>query len=386
MADIDHIQTFVLLDVLPTITVDQNNNYEPTQILNNSYAIPTRLDWFNFRDGNNDGDLTDNEQTHGAGESGTGNDRLLYWGKNTFAQSMFIADITIYFSDGTSITRTNGARVFVTGETSGGTDRLTGDVLVNPIDSLRQAITNHKNAAVGRRMTTFKVTGLNSQALDNTTMSAQDQMFCFASGTLIETRAGMVPVERLKIGTELRTLDHGYQRIRWIGATRLLGDDLIANPKLRPIRIRAGALGQGLPERDLVVSRQHRVLVRSPLVPDMFGADEILVPAIKLTALDGVEIEEQRDGVIYWHILFDQHEVIFSEGMPTESLFTGPEMLKTLSPEAREEIEMLFPQVFASGFLAEPVRQIPDGKRLKLFMERQSQVGQPLLSGWLHPK
>ncbi|WBU54110.1 Hint domain-containing protein [Paracoccus sp. SCSIO 75233] len=386
MANISDIQTFILSGVVPTIAVDQNNNYQPNQILGNTYAIPGELDRMNFIDGNGDGDLNDHEQVHTgmSGETGTNGDRLQINGTTYFVQSMFHTNITVNFSDGTSQTYAGGARTFVIART--GVNTLTGDVVVNPVNSVRTAITAYKNAAPGRKIVSLTVNSFGADPLDNTTMAAQSDIFCFASGTLIETRAGMVPVERLKIGTELRTLDHGYQRIRWIGATRLSGDDLTANPKLRPIRIRAGALGQRLPERDLVVSRQHRVLVRSPLVPDMFGADEILVPAIKLTALDGVEIEEQRVGVIYWHILFDQHEVIFSEGMPTESLFTGPEMLKTLSPEAREEIEMLFPQFFASGFLAEPVRQIPDGKRLKLFMERQSQVGQPLLSGWPHPE
>ena len=68
---------------------------------------------------------------------------------------------------------------------------------------------------------------------------------CFAAGTLIETSGGNVPIETLTAGDCVLTMDDGYRPIRWIGSQALSRRDLTQNPKLNPIRIRAGALGYG---------------------------------------------------------------------------------------------------------------------------------------------
>ena len=74
---------------------------------------------------------------------------------------------------------------------------------------------------------------------------------CFTAGTLIGTLLGPVRVEDLKAGDDVLTLDTGTQKIRWIGSTHRDSIDLAVDPKLRPVRISAGALGEGLPAQDL---------------------------------------------------------------------------------------------------------------------------------------
>lgn len=203
---------------------------------------------------------------------------------------------------------------------------------------------------------------------------------CFTTGTMIETMAGLVPVEGLKVGDAVRTLDNGYQKIRWIGSKEVTGGELARNPKLLPMRIKAGTVGQGLPERDLYVSRQHRVLIRSKIAQRMFGTSEILVPVIQLACHEGIEIAKDIENVTYWHILFDKHEIIFSEGAPTESLFTGPQALKSMSPEAREELEMLFPEIMDPDFAPYPARPLQDKRKaIDRLVERHKNNGQPLL-------
>jgi hypothetical protein len=198
-----------------------------------------------------------------------------------------------------------------------------------------------------------------------------DAFVCFARGVLIETQSGACAVEDLSVGDLVRTADRGYQSIRWIGSRKLDRIDLTLQPKLRPICISAGALGQGVPSRDLRVSPQHRILARSKVARRMFDADEVLIPANKLLPLDGVTVAEDADSVEYFHILFDQHEVIFANGTPTESLFTGPEALKSVSPEQRAEICALFPEISTPDFHPESVRHIPSsGKQLKAFAQR----------------
>ncbi|WP_245999470.1 Hint domain-containing protein [Paracoccus methylarcula] len=179
--------------------------------------------------------------------------------------------------------------------------------------------------------------------LDNVSLVAP--VVCFAAGTLIETSCGPMAVEKLREGDMIRTRDNGLQPIRWIGSRKLSAAELAAAPNLRPIRIRAGAFGNNTPETNLIVSPQHRVLVRSKIAQRMFSADEVLVAAKHLLELDGVGIAEDMAQVEYLHILFDRHEIIFSNGAETESLYTGPEALKAVGPKARDEILALFPEL-----------------------------------------
>jgi len=203
---------------------------------------------------------------------------------------------------------------------------------------------------------------------------------CFARGTLIKTMAGEVAIEDLSVGDKVLTMDTGYQPIRWIGGRKLSRAGLEANPKLKPIRIRAGALGPDLPEQDLLVSPQHRVLVRNQVAVRMFDSAEVLIPANKLLTLPGIDIEWDADGVEYFHFLFDAHQIVWSNGAQTESLFTGPEALKAVSPEAREEIATLFPEIVAPGFTPQSARPIPEkGKLMKTLVRRVAKNNKDLV-------
>lgn len=168
---------------------------------------------------------------------------------------------------------------------------------------------------------------------------------CFASGTLIATARGPVAVEALRPGDLVLTMDRGYQPIRWIGSRKLGPRDLRLHPKFRPVRIRAGALGDGLPAQDLVVSPQHRIFLRSRIARAMFGQDEVLAAAVQLLDIDGIDIADDLAEVEYWHFLFDRHEIVWAQGAPCESLFTGAEALKSVPPAAREEILTLLPDL-----------------------------------------
>lgn len=182
----------------------------------------------------------------------------------------------------------------------------------------------------------------------------------FTRGTLIATKRGEVPVEKLTLSDRPITMDDGYQPIRWIGARSLNAAQLAQAPELRPIRIRQGALGTNLPVRDLVVAPHHRVLVRSRLTRRLFQTDELLMPAKALLVLHGVEPEEAPEGVEYWNLLFDRHQVIFSQGAPTGSLFVGPEALAAASAELRAQLLALCPGLAdpSGGAASRPARPL----------------------------
>ena len=195
---------------------------------------------------------------------------------------------------------------------------------------------------------------------------------CFTTGTLIDTAIGLRPIEDLRPGDMIRSRDRGWQPLRWIGAARLGPARLDLQPALRPIRIRAGALGPGLPERDLTVSPQHRVLIRSVIAARMFGQAENLVAAKHLTTLPGIDILDPPGGVTYWHMLFDRHEVICSNGAWSESLFTGPQAMKSLGAAARREILSLFPELSRPGQQPLGARTFLSGRQGRKLAERHS--------------
>lgn len=216
--------------------------------------------------------------------------------------------------------------------------------------------------------------------VDGTLALTDDEVFCFVAGTLIETKDGLVAVEDLKLGDLIATRDNGYQPIRWIGSVRLSAAALAAQPKLRPIRIKAGALGDGTPSSDLLVSPQHRVLVRSKVALKMFGALEVLVAAKQLLQIEGVDIAADMEGVEYFHLLFDQHEVVNSNGAATESLYTGAQALKSVGKAAREEIFALFPQLQDAHFTPEPARPMPSGRKARKLANRHLQHDRAMVS------
>lgn len=206
------------------------------------------------------------------------------------------------------------------------------------------------------------------------------QPICFVTGTLIEADRGEVAVEELQIGDQVRTADNGYQTIRWVGVNALSAQTLDCVPELRPVRISAGALGGGTPERDLYVSPQHRVLVRSQIAEKMFGAQEVLVAAKQLVILDGIDYCDHPDGVSYVHFLCDRHEVVFANGAASESLFTGPEALKSVGTAARKEIFALFPELMDMQYTPVAARELATGRMGRRLAHRHAQNDKFLVS------
>lgn len=226
-----------------------------------------------------------------------------------------------------------------------------------------------------------------SQALTGPTNAGGEieDMICFSSGTLIKTLHGSVRIEDLQVADQVLTYDQGYKLIRWIGSCSISHAQIQAHPKLKPILIHAGALGVGYPQQDLIVSPQHRILVSSAIAMRMFGRKEILIPANKLLPLNGVEVlHDTPDGVDYWHILFDDHEIVWANGSPTESLFTGPEALKAIPSAGRIEIQTLFPEICEPDFKPISSRYIPEkGRLMKKLVQRHHANNMPLYSSTL---
>lgn len=190
-----------------------------------------------------------------------------------------------------------------------------------------------------------------------------DFLKCFAAGTLIHVPSGQAAVEDLRVGDLVTTRDNGDQPIRWIGRSTVAG-----RGKFAPIHIAANAFGLGVPQRDLRVSRQHRMMVQSKIAERMFGTAEVLVPAIKLTELPGCDLVETDEMVTYFHLLLDRHEILIAEGAFTESLYIGETSARLMAEEEQAEIQALFPDLLVREVA--PAGMIQDGRRAKSLVER----------------
>ncbi|WP_413854987.1 Hint domain-containing protein [Albidovulum sp.] len=168
---------------------------------------------------------------------------------------------------------------------------------------------------------------------------------CFTPGTLIDTDRGSLPVEALRPGDRVLTMDHGYQPVRWTGHRNVTAEELLRAPQLRPILISRDTFGPGLPERDLRVSPQHRLLLSGARAELVSGETEVLAPAVHLLGLPGVVQDAAAAGVRYIHILFDQHEIVRSDGLWTESFQPARAMLSGMDGAALTELLTLFPRL-----------------------------------------
>lgn len=170
-------------------------------------------------------------------------------------------------------------------------------------------------------------------------------VICFAGGTRILTERGEVAVDELAEGDRIQTKDNGVQAIRWIGHRRMSGARLHAMPELRPVRVRAGGLGPGQPDGDLLVSPQHRMLVRGARATELFNCDEVFVSASDL--IDGVKVHVDRTvrEVTYYHLLLDNHEVVFANGLETESFHPASAPAESIALEQRARLLERFPEI-----------------------------------------
>lgn len=177
----------------------------------------------------------------------------------------------------------------------------------------------------------------------------ENYVFCFAGGTQIETDGGKRDVAALEVGDLVLTRDNGYQPIRWIGTRKLDAAKLAQMRGLTPIRIAAGALGTGLPEQDLLVSPQHRMLVEGARAELLFGENAVLASAKSLVNDQTIRTDTSGEAVTYYHVLFDDHEIIRANGSWSESFHPGAEGLKAIDPAAKAELFALFPELLVDA-------------------------------------
>jgi len=179
---------------------------------------------------------------------------------------------------------------------------------------------------------------------------------CFMRGTLIATPNGEVAVEALKPGDLVLTSAGETKPVNWIG--RQTVSKPFADPlRVYPIRVRAGALGDNTPRRDLFVSPDHALLV-----------DGVMANAGAL--VNGTSITREAtipETFVYYHVELDDHSLILAEGAPAETFvdnvdrmrFDNWDEFQALYPEGKTVEELPYPR-------AKSQRQVPVSVRVAL--------------------
>ena len=159
---------------------------------------------------------------------------------------------------------------------------------------------------------------------------------CFAAGTLIKTPTGLRKVDEIAIGDQVNTAHDGPQPVRWRACRRLP-----ALGRMAPVEFRVGAVGN---TRALRVSPQHRMCIDDWRAELWYGEEAVLGPAKDLS--NGDTIFQVSGGLVeYHHLLFDHHQIVFAEGVPTESFHPGEVGLSGLEHAARDELFAIFPEL-----------------------------------------
>ena len=158
----------------------------------------------------------------------------------------------------------------------------------------------------------------NGDLIETTPTPGTPDIPCFLKGTEVLTEDGPILVENLVAGARILTKDAGYVRLRGLGHFTPSVFEMKRFPSLLPIVFPKGSIGN---DRELVLSRSHRVLVGGPYAELLFGNAEVLTSARSYLGRKGVHVATDNKSPTYYHLLFDQHEIICAEGSWVESLF-----------------------------------------------------------------
>ncbi|MBM1220101.1 Hint domain-containing protein [Ponticoccus sp. SC2-23] len=172
-------------------------------------------------------------------------------------------------------------------------------------------------------------------------------VICFTPGTMILTEDGPQPVEDIGEGTRLQTKDNGYEEVVWIGSRRISGARLYVMPHLSPIRFREGALDRDVPDAGLLVSPDHRMVLKGPKARDLFNSDEVLVSARDLVNDRNIIVDRSVKEVTYIHLLLPSHQILFANGVESESFHPASAALSGVAPDQLNAMFERLPEITA---------------------------------------
>ena len=208
---------------------------------------------------------------------------------------------------------------------------------------------------------------------------AMGASMCFVKGSAVATPGGSRPVEDFTPGDLLLTVEGGAEPVLWCGLSRISWAEQMADLRKRPVRIGKDALGPGVPERAVLISPDHRLLVRSPQVSRLSGQPEALVPALALTGLPGVRLMPALPGLDYVHLACARHSLLLVEGAGVESLVPELPALQAMSPAQRIDLAERLGGTDGQDTGMDRVRPVLSMRKAETLVERSLRSRMPLV-------
>ena len=185
---------------------------------------------------------------------------------------------------------------------------------------------------------------LDQRVLNEMTKTSRG-VICFTPGTMIKTDQGPRDVASLCEGDRVQTKDNGLAEILWMGHKFVSSSRLDMTPDLRPVRLRAGALDKDVPDEGLLVSPDHRLLLRGSKARVLFNVDEVLVSARDLVNDHSIIRDHAIGSVHYIHMMLANHEIVFANNVATETFHPASASFETMRPSERDRMFDQLPEL-----------------------------------------
>ena len=173
----------------------------------------------------------------------------------------------------------------------------------------------------------------------------------------VRTPCGARHVSNLRAGDLVVTRDNGLQPVRLIWTRTVTAAEMAADPSLAPICLKPRCIGPMMPQRDLVIAGDHRLLVPGYRLVDLPDASAALIAARDIAGTsDSAYVDRSAAEITFYNIVFDAQQVFSANGLPVESFFVSEEALARVPASARDDIERVFPDLRSTADGYPPLR------------------------------
>jgi hypothetical protein len=169
-----------------------------------------------------------------------------------------------------------------------------------------------------------------------------------AGNANVRTPCGARHVANLRPGDLVVTRDRGLRPVRLVWSRTVTEADMAADPSLAPVCLRPRAIGPMMPQRDLHVAGDHRLLIPGYRLTDRPDTASALIPARDIAGTsDAAFVDRAQGNMTFYNLVFDSHEVFAANGLPVESFRITDDTLSVVPAGALEKLHELFPDLRA---------------------------------------